>query len=69
MTHDSTFETNVLNTVKSVTNVGAYFSNGTLFLETFDSNVATSVFNKLYMDVTEGICFGKVGSETYYDFI
>lgn len=67
--NSTAFETNVIEVVKSVTDVGAYFSNGTLFLETFDSKVATSVFNKLYMDVTEGICFGKVGSETYYDFI
>lgn len=64
------FETNVLNVVKSVTGVRAYFFNGTLFLETEDSAIATDVFFALCDRVTPAISFGKAGqSETSYDFL
>jgi hypothetical protein len=64
------FESNVLNVVKSVTDVRAYFFHGTLFLETEDSAIATDVFFKLCDEVTPAISFGKCGqSETSYDFL
>jgi hypothetical protein len=64
------FESNVLNVVKSVTDVRAYFFNGTMFLETEDSAIATDVFFKLCDEVTPAISFGKCGqSETSYDFL
>ena len=64
------FESRVLDVVKAVTDVNAYFFNGTLFLETGDSAVATDVFYKLCDDITSAISFGKVGSdETSYDFL
>lgn len=62
-------ESNVLAVVKSVTDTPAYFFNGTLFLETQDSKIATDVFFKLCDDVTPAIAFGKCGSETSYDFL
>ncbi len=63
-------EAKVLEVVKSVTNVRAYFFNGTMFLETEDSKIATDVFFKLCDDVTPAISFGKAGqSETSYDFL
>jgi hypothetical protein len=64
------FEDRVLAVVKSVTSVRAYFFNGTMFLETEDSKIATDVFFKLCDDVTPAIVFGKAGqSETSYDFL
>lgn len=64
------FETRVLSTVKSVTDTPAYFFNGTLFLETEDSDVAVDVFNTLYKKITTALAFGKCGqSETSYDFL
>jgi hypothetical protein len=64
------FESNVLNVVKSVTDVRAYFFHGTMFLETEDSAIATDVFFKLCDEVTPAISFGKCGqSETSYDFL
>ncbi len=63
-------ETNVLEVVKSITNTAAYFFNGTLFLETQDSKIATDVFFKICEEVTPAISFGKCGqNETSYDFI
>lgn len=63
-------EQKVLEVVKSVTNTGAYFFNGTLFLETQDSKIAVDVFDALYEKVTAAIAFGKCGqSETSYDFL
>lgn len=63
-------EQKVLEVVKSVTNIGAYFFNGTLFLETEDSKIAVDVFDALYEQVTAAIAFGKCGqSETSYDFL
>lgn len=64
------FEKRVLDVVKSVTDTGAYFFNGTLFLETEDSKTAVEVFNALYEKVTAAVIFGKCGqSETFYDFV
>jgi len=63
-------ETNVLAVVKSITDTRAYFFNGTMFLETEDSKIATDVFFALTEQVTPAISFGKCGqSETSYDFI
>jgi hypothetical protein len=64
------FEAKVLAVVKSVTNVRAYFFNGTMFLETEDSAIATDVFFALCEKITPAIAFGKAGqSETSYDFL
>ena len=63
-------EQKVLEVVKSVTETGAYFFNGTLFLETQDSKIAVDVFDALWEHVTAAIAFGKCGqSETSYDFL
>ena len=63
-------EQKVLEVVKSVTDTGAYFFNGTLFLETEDSKIAVDVFDALYEQVTAAIAFGRCGqSETSYDFL
>ena len=63
-------EAKVLEVVKSVTSKRAYFFNGTLFLETEDSAIATDVFFKLCDDVTPAISYGLCGqSETSYDFL
>ena len=63
-------EAKVLEVVQSVTDTDAYFFNGTLFLETGDSKIATDVFNALWEKVTAAIAFGKIDdSETYYDFL
>ena len=63
-------EAKVLNVVKSVTDTGAYFFNGTLFLETQNSDVATDVFFALCEQVTSALAFGKCGqTETSYDFL
>ena len=66
---DLDFEDTVLGVVKSVTDTKAYFFNGTLFLETTDSKIATEVFDALWDQVTAAISFGRVGSETSYDFL
>lgn len=62
-------EVKALEVVKSITATPAYFFNGTLFLETVDSAIATDVFFKLCDEVTPAISFGKVGTETSYDFL
>jgi hypothetical protein len=65
------FEQRVLQLVSYVTTVRAYFFNGTMFLETEDSKIATAVYNKLDANL-KGSCiiFGKAGqSETSYDFV
>jgi hypothetical protein len=63
-------EAKVLAVVKMVTDVRAYFFEGTLFLETEDSKIATEVFCALTNTVTPLISFGLCGqSETSYDFI
>jgi len=63
-------EATVLAVVKSITNTRAYFFNGTMFLETEDSKIATDVFFALCDQVTPAISFGKCGqSETSYDFL
>jgi len=61
-------ESKVLEVVKSVTETNAYFFNGTLFLETIDSKIATDVFFEICEKVTAALAFGKVGNETSYDF-
>jgi hypothetical protein len=63
------FENRVLAVVSEVTSTPAYFFNGTLFLETVDSKIATDVFFYLTEKVTAAMSFGKVGSETSYDFL
>ena len=56
--------------VKEVTSTRAYFFNGTMFLETEDSKIATDVFFALCDQVTSAISFGLCGqSETSYDFV
>jgi hypothetical protein len=65
------FEDRQLAIVNSVTDKRAYFFNGTMFLETEDSEIATKVYNALHVNnQTVGIIFGKCGqSETSYDFV
>jgi hypothetical protein len=64
------FESRVLSVVESVTDVRAYFFQGTMFLETEDSKVAVKVFNALQKDLNCGVIFGLCGqSETSYDFV
>jgi hypothetical protein len=63
------FEDRVLSVVGEVTSIPAYFFNGTLFLETIDSKIATDVFFYLTEKVTAAMSFGKAGSETSYDFL
>lgn len=64
------FEAKVLAVVEAVTDVRAYFFQGTMFLETEDSKIATDVFFKLCDEITPAISFGKCGqSETSYDFL
>ena len=64
------FEDRCLAIVKSITNVRAYFFQGTMFLETEDSKIATDVFFALTEQVTPAISFGLCGqSETSYDFL
>ena len=63
-------ETKVLEVVKSVTDNGAYFFDGTLFLETEDPEIAVNVFIAIAEKITAALAFGKAGQgETYYDFI
>ena len=65
-----TFEKRVLEVVASVTDIGAYFFNGTLFLETEDSVISVRVFDALHSQVSTAISFGRCGqSETSYDFL
>jgi hypothetical protein len=52
-----------------VTDTNAYFYNGTLFLETVDSDIAVRVFNAIWENITAAVAFGKVGNETSYDFL
>jgi hypothetical protein len=66
-------EAKVLEVVKGATDVPAYFFNGTLFLKTGNSVVATRVFTELCKKVAPvssmALSFGKVGeAETFYDF-
>ncbi len=64
------FESRVLSVVESVTDVRAYFFQGTLFLETEDSKIAVKVLKALEDNLTCGVMFGLAGqSETYYDFV
>lgn len=65
------FEERCLAIVKSVTNIPADFYNGTMFLETEDSKIATEVYNALAINnQTVGIIFGKASAgKTYYDFV
>jgi hypothetical protein len=64
------FEKRVLSVVESVTDVRAYFFNGTMFLETEDSKIAVKVLKTLEDNLTCGVMFGLAGqSETYYDFV
>ena len=65
------FEDRCIAVVKSVTAKRAYFFNGTMFLETEDSEIATKVYNALAINNQSiGIIFGKCGqSETSYDFV
>lgn len=65
------FEDRCIAIVKSVTDKRAYFFQGTMFLETEDSEIATKVYNALAINnQTCGIIFGKCGqSETSYDFV
>lgn len=64
------FEDRCLAIVKSVTDIPAYFFQGTMFLKTVDSVVATEVYRMLSVNnQTCGIAFGKCGNETSYDFI
>ncbi len=61
-------EFKVLSVVAKVTPVSAYFFNGTLFLETTDSAIATKVFDAIWSNVTAAVAFQKCGNETSYDF-
>jgi hypothetical protein len=65
------FEERCLAITESVTDVRAYFFQGTMFLETEDSAIATKVYNALAVNNQSiGIEFGLCGqSETFYDFI
>jgi hypothetical protein len=65
------FEERCLAIVKSVTSKHAYFFQGTMFLETEDTDIATRVHNALSINnQSMGIQYGLAGqSETFYDFI
>jgi hypothetical protein len=65
------FEQRQLAITASVTPTRAYFFQGTMFLETEDSEIATKVYNALAINNQScGIIFGKCGqSETSYDFV
>ena len=65
------FEDRCLAIVKSVTDKRAYFFQGTMFLETEDSKIATNVYFALADNNQScGVSFGLCGqSETSYDFI
>jgi hypothetical protein len=65
------FEERCIAITKSVTDKRAYFFQGTMFLETEDSKIATEVYNALAINNQSiGIAYGKCGqSETSYDFV
>ena len=65
------FEDRCIAITKSVTDKRAYFFQGTMFLETEDSVIATKVYNALAINnQSYGIIFGLCGqSETSYDFV
>lgn len=65
------FEDRCIAIVKSVTSKRAYFFQGTMFLETEDSKIATEVYNALSINNQSlDIMYGKCGqSETSYDFV
>jgi hypothetical protein len=64
------FESRVLSVVAEVTDVRAYFFQGTMFLETEDSKIAVKVLKALEDNLTCGVMFGLAGqSETYFDFV
>jgi hypothetical protein len=65
------FEERCIAITKSVTDKRAYFFQGTMFLETEDSKIATEVYNALAINNQFiGIAYGKCGqSETSYDFV
>ena len=65
------FEERCLAIVADVTSKRAYFFQGTMFLETEDSEIATKVYNALAVNnQTVGIQYGLAGqSETFYDFV
>ena len=65
------FEDRCIAIAKSVTDIHAYFFQGTMFLETEDSAIATNVYDALAGNSqTIGIQFGLCGqSETSYDFV
>lgn len=65
------FEERQLAIVADVTSTRAYFFQGTLFLETEDSEIATKVYNALAINNQScGITYGLCGqSETSYDFV
>jgi hypothetical protein len=62
-------ENTVLEVVGKITPSKSYFFAGTLFVETTDSEIAVRVFNSLRKEITAALAFGKVGNETYYDFL
>lgn len=65
------FEERQLAITASVTSTRAYFFQGTMFLETEDSEIATKVYNALAINnQSMGIIYGLCGqSETSYDFV
>lgn len=63
------FEKRVLNVVREVTDVPAYFYEGTMFLQTEDSEIATDVFSRLHGYLDGRVSYQKVGQETSYDFL
>ena len=66
-----TFEDRCIEITKSVTDKRAYFFEGTMFLETEDSKIATQVYDALSLNnQSVGISYGLCGqSETSYDFV
>jgi hypothetical protein len=69
MNTNQAFQTKVLETVRGVTDTPAYFFEGTLFVQTTDSAIAVRVFDVIWEKITAAVAFGKVGSETSYDFL
>ena len=63
------FEKKVLSVVEMITDAPAEFVNGSLFVEGVNSTVAVRILTALESVFACGICFGQVGSETYYDFV
>ena len=63
------FEDKVLGVVSLITDAPAAFTNGSLFVEGVTSPVAVRILTALESVFAVGICFGAVGSETYYDFV